>query len=289
MLVTMKDVLSVAYENKFAVGAFNIGNGEFLRAILETAEEKRSPVILAIHPSELDFLTESFVAYCRDAANRSSVPVVIHLDHGASSAQIIRAIQCGFTSVMIDASKYSYEENVRITREAVEIAHAVGIPIEAELGTVGQAQGSMEGGEEEILYTDPEQAREFVDRTGIDSLAVAIGTAHGMYPKSRRPKLELDRLRQISSLVSIPLVLHGGSDNSPEEVAESIQYGISKVNISSEMKKAFFGELRARLVDLPNEFEPTNLFPAPIEAAKAIIAQKIELFGSVGKASLYNK
>ncbi len=289
MLITMKELLAVAYKNKFAVGAFNVGNGEFLRAIMETAEENNSPVILAIHPAELEFLTDSFVAYCRDIANKVKVPVVIHLDHGGNTAQIVRAIRCGFTSVMIDASTETFEENIRITKEAVAIAHSVGVSIEAELGTVGQAEGSMEGGHDEILYTEPLEAKEFVERTGVDTLAVAIGTAHGMYPKDRVPKLQLDRLREIASLVSIPLVLHGGSDNSSDEVAASIQMGISKVNISTEMKKAFFGKLRAKFEEMPKQVEPTVLFPSAIEAAKALILKKMQLFGSVSKRNLYFK
>jgi len=287
MLVTMTEMLSVAYENKFAVGAFNIGNGEFLRAILETAEEHKSPVILAIHPSELEFLTDSFAACCREAANKAKVPVVIHLDHGGGSADVIRAIRCGFTSVMIDASKYHFDENVRITREATEIAHKAGVSVEAELGNVGQAEGSMEEGADECLYTDPAEAKKFVELTGIDTLAVAIGTAHGIYPKDRKPKLQIDRLKQIQSAVSIPLVLHGGSDNTDEEVAESIRYGISKVNISSEMKRAFFNQLRENLRQSPEEFEPTRLFPSAIDAAKQLIFRKMQLFGSVGKSGLY--
>lgn len=287
MLLTMNELLSVAYANRFAVGAFNIGNSEFLRAILETAEEHKSPVILAIHPSELEFLTDSFVAYCREAANKAKVPVVIHLDHGSSSADIIRAIRCGFTSVMIDASKYNFEENVRITREATNIAHKAGVSVEAELGSVGQAEGSMEGGADENLYTDPEEAKKFVELTGIDSLAVAIGTAHGIYPKDRKPKLQIERLKQIQSLVSIPLVLHGGSDNTDEEVAESIKYGISKVNISSEMKRAYFTKLRENLAENLKGFEPTQLFPSAIDAAKELILKKMQLFGSVGKSELY--
>jgi len=287
MLVTMTELLSVAYENKFAVGAFNIGNSEFLRAILETAEEHKSPVILAIHPSELEFLTDNFIAYCREAANKTKVPVVIHLDHGGSSADIIRAIRCGFTSVMIDASKYNFEENVRITRETTELAHKAGVSVEAELGNVGQAEGSMEEGADECLYTDPAEAKKFVELTGIDTLAVAIGTAHGIYPKDRKPKLQIDRLKQIQSVVSIPLVLHGGSDNTDEEVAESIQYGISKVNISSEMKRVFFNQLRENLEQSPNGFEPTQLFPSAIDATKQLILKKMQLFGSIGKSDLY--
>lgn len=287
MLVTMTELLSVAYKNKFAVGAFNVGNGEFLRAILETAEAQESPLILAIHPSELEFLTDSFVAFCREAANKIRVPVVIHLDHGANNTDILRAIRCGFTSVMIDASKYNFEENVRITREGVAIAKAAGVSIEAELGTVGQAEGSIEGGGDDILYTEPIEAENFVAMTEIDTLAVAIGTAHGFYPKSKKPKLQLDRLKQIQSVVSIPLVLHGGSDNTDEEVAESIQYGISKINISSEMKRAFFNQLRVNLEESPKGFEPTLLFPTAIDAAKQLIIQKMELFGSIGKSKLY--
>lgn len=287
MLVTMTELLSVAYKHRFAVGAFNVGNGEFVRAILETAEEAESPVILAIHPSELEFLTDSFVAYCREAARHAKVPVVIHLDHGGSVADLIRAVRCGFTSVMIDASRYPFEDNVRITREGVAIAKAAGISIEAELGTVGQAEGSIEEGSDDQLFTDPGEAERFVSLTGVDTLAVAIGTAHGIYPKSRKPKLQLDRLRAIQSRVPIPLVLHGGSDNSDAEVAESIQYGICKINISSDMKKAFFTQLRATLEDKPAAFEPTQLFPAAIDAAKRLIRRKMELFGSVGKSRLY--
>lgn len=287
MLVTMNELLSVAYKNKFAVGAFNVGNSEFLRAILETAEEYESPLILAIHPSELEFLSDSFVAYCREAAHKARIPVVIHLDHGANTTDILRAIRCGFTSVMIDASKYSFEENVKITRESVAIAKAAGVSIEAELGTVGQAEGSIEEGGDDILYTDPEEAKKFVELTGIDTLAVAIGTAHGFYPKSKKPKLQLERLKEIQSAVSIPLVLHGGSDNTDEEVAESIQYGISKINISSDMKRAFFNQLRSNLEESPTAFEPTLLFPTAIDAAKQLILEKMELFGSVGKSKLY--
>lgn len=171
------------------------------------------PLILAIHPSELEFLTESFVAYCREAANKERVPIVFHLDHGANHMDILRAIRCGLTSVMIDASNYSFKENVEITCESVDIVKAAGVSIEAELGTVGQAEGSIEEGVDEILYTDPAEAKKFVELTGVDTLAVAIGTAHGFYPKSKKPKLQLERLKQIQSAVSIPLVLHGGSDN----------------------------------------------------------------------------
>lgn len=287
MLMTMKELLSVAYDHKFAVGAFNVGNGEFLRAILETAEEQESPVILAIHPSELEFLTDSFVAYCREAANKTKVPVVIHLDHGGNIADIMRAIRCGFTSVMIDASTYSFDENVKITREATIIAKSAGVSVEAELGSVGQAEGSIEEGSNDALYTDPEEAEKFVELTGIDTLAVAIGTAHGIYPKSKKPKLQLDRLKQIQSVVGIPLVLHGGSDNTDEEVAESVQYGISKINISSEMKRAFFNQLRDNLEESPKGFEPTLLFPTAIDAAKELILKKMQLFGSIGKSKLY--
>ncbi|NGP46839.1 ketose-bisphosphate aldolase [Bacillaceae bacterium SIJ1] len=287
MLVTMKTALEVAYKEQFAIGAFNVGNGEFLQSIIRTAEREESPVILAIHPNELAFLSESFIAYCRDAAIRARVPVVLHMDHGGSLEDIQRAIRAGFTSVMIDGSMLPYEQNVSLTASAVEMVKPLGISVEAELGTVGQAEGSMEGGEEEILYTDPVMAKDFTERTGVHSLAVAIGTAHGMYPPNKKPELKLDLLHEIYGNVKIPLVLHGGSDNKDEEVVASIDYGISKINISSEMKKAFFQTLRAVLNDKERAFEPTEIFPDCMVAADDLIASKMRLFKASGKASLY--
>jgi fructose-bisphosphate aldolase class II len=169
----------------------------------------------------------------------------------------------------------------------VKIAHAQHISVEGELGTIGNTGTSSEGGAEEIFFTDPEQAKDFVERTNVDTLAIAIGTSHGFYPKSMKPKLQIDRLSQINERVNIPLVLHGGSDNSDEDIRESTKYGVGKINLSSEMKRAFFTGLRNTLNNNPNGYEPDALFPSSTEAAMAIIANKMHLFGSAGKANLY--
>ncbi|QGH36234.1 ketose-bisphosphate aldolase [Gracilibacillus salitolerans] len=287
MLTTMEKLLSVAYKEKFSVGSFNIANSEFVSAVIQTAEKERSPAILQIHPNEIALMGDEFAAYVVQAANRANVPIVIHLDHGGDLNDIVRAIRNGFTSVMIDGSHLPYEENVAITREAVKIAHSQHISVEGELGTIGDTGTGSEGGGEEILFTDPEQARDFVEKTNVDTLAIAIGTSHGIYPKSMKPKLQIDRLSQIYENVNIPLVLHGGSDNSDDDIRESTKYGVGKINLSSEMKRAFFTELRNTLSNNPDGYEPDALFPSSREAAMSIISKKMRLFGSSGKADLY--
>lgn len=287
MLTTMSKLLQIAYKEKFAVGAFNIANSEFVKAVIKVAEREKSPAILQIHPNEVDLMGDDFVAYCVQAAHHASVPIVIHLDHGRDVDDVIRAIRNGFTSVMIDGSHLPYEENVALTKAVVEIAHAQHVSVEGELGTIGNTGTSSEGGAEEILYTDPDQAKEFVERTKLNALAIAIGTSHGFYPKTKKPKLQMDRLEQIHKKVGIPLVLHGGSDNSDEDIRESTKNGISKINLSSEMKRAFFNELRKTLNNNPNGYEPDALLPSSTEAAMAVISHKMHLFGSAGKSVLY--
>ncbi|KQL54167.1 hypothetical protein AN964_12115 [Heyndrickxia shackletonii] len=288
MLLTMKQLLKVANENKFAVGAFNVADSSFLRAVVEEAESSNSPAIIAIHPSELEFLTDEFFSYVRHRVYESHVPFVIHLDHGGSIEDVLRAIRCGFTSVMIDGSLLPYKENVELTKKAAEIAHAVGVSIEGELGTIGSTGNSVEGGVTEVTYTNPAEAKDFVERTGVDSLAVAIGTAHGIYPKNIKPQLQMDILEEINKLVSIPLVLHGGSSNPDSEVAQSITLGVSKINISSDMKYAYFAKARD-ILSTTEYWDPNVIYPDCIMAARKVINQKMNLFNSVGKAKLYEK
>lgn len=283
----MKEILDVAYKNKFAVGSYNVSNSELLRAIIETAEEKNSPAIIQIHPNELNLVGDDFVAYAREAAHKAKVPVVIHQDHCGTIEGTLRAIRNGYTSVMIDGSHLPFEENIELTKKAVEVAHAVGVSVEAELGTIGENEGSSEGGAAQILYTDPDQAQEFVERTNCDTLAVAIGTSHGFYPKNLKPEIQLDRLEKINNKLDIPLVLHGGSDNPDEDIRNSTKYGIAKINLSSDMKRAFFNQLRTTLAEKPDDFEPDILFPEANKAAKEVLRNKMDLFGSSNKASLY--
>lgn len=286
MLISMTDILKPTREHRFAIGAFNVADSCFIRAVVEEAEATNTPAIISIHPSELEFVTDEFFAYVRERTLRSPVPFVIHLDHGASIAHVLRAIQCGFTSVMIDGSLLPYEENVALTREVVKLAHAVGVSVEGELGTIGDTGTTIEGGVSKVIYTDPEQAEDFVNRTGVDTLAVAIGTAHGIYPKDLKPELQMHTLRDISQRVSIPLVLHGGSANPDAEIAEAVTLGVGKINISSDMKFAYFQKAR-EILSRETWWDPNAIYPEPIKAAKEVIRYKMALFGSTGKASLY--
>lgn len=286
MLYNMKELLTIAKENKFAVPAFNIGSLEILRAVMEVAEETNSPVILEIHPLEIEYLTDPFVLTVKEYAHKSKVPVVIHMDHGSNIYDVMRSIKNGYTSVMIDASNLPYEENVALTKQVVELAHKVNVSVEAEIGTIGAMNYETEG-VDNVLYTDPEQAKDFVKRTGIDCLAVAIGSAHGLYPKNFTPKLNLELLKILNKEVNIPLVLHGGSGNPDEEVTASVSLGVSKVNISSDVKSVFFKKCHELLNENPNQYEPCDLFPKCIDEAKKVIYHKLNVLNTIGKANLY--
>ena len=282
----MKEMLCVAQKEHFAVPAFNVSSSMILKGVMEACEEKHAPVIIAIHPDELSFVGDSFVAAVREEAHKASVPVCIHLDHGASFAQVIRAIACGFTSVMIDSSTTSFDDNIAITKKVVEAAHAVSVSVEAELGTIGATGNGGEAGTDNIIYTNPDDVVRFVDATNVDTLAIAIGTAHGLYPKTKKPKLRLDLLKEIVGKTSVPLVLHGGSDNPDEEIAEAVRLGVAKINISSDIKSAFYKKCREVLEDTTLR-EPNAIYPACIDAMKQVIYHKIELFNDGDKARYY--
>lgn len=286
MLLNMKHILKVADKERFAVPAFNIGTGQILNAVMDKCEELRAPVILAIHPLELEFQGESFLKMCIDRAQKSFLPVCIHLDHSGWDP-IIKAIRSGFTSVMIDASSLPLEENIAITKKVCDLAHPLNISVEGELGTIGTTDGDREGGSEEILYTRLEDAVKFVEETGVDTLAIAIGTSHGIYPKGMQPKLRQDLLSEIKEKVNIPLVLHGGSGNKDEEIAEAVKRGINKINISSDIKDAFYQELRNTLKD-PKIREPFELYPKSVEAMKAVVEEKVRLFNDDDKLKYYS-
>lgn len=288
MLINMKQLLEVAQENKFAVGAFNVADSNFLRVVVEAAEANNSPAIIAVHPTELDFVGDSFFEYVLDRIKNSPVPFVLHLDHGDSLSSVMRAINCGFSSVMIDGSLLPFEENIRVTKEVVDVAHKINVSVEGELGTIGDTGTTIEGGVSKVTYTEPEDAKTFADETGIDSLAVAIGTAHGIYPKHIKPELRLEILEDIKQRIDIPLVLHGGSSNPDEEIARAVEIGIQKVNISSDYKYAFYKKCR-EILSTTELWDPNGIFPECIEAAKEVVTYKMNLFNSIGKASLYNE
>ncbi|HAC1865664.1 TPA_asm: ketose-bisphosphate aldolase, partial [Listeria monocytogenes] len=281
-----KDLLAVGKEHQFAVPAFNICSFDMLKAIMEEVEANNAPVILEIHPDEIEYLGDNFVATVREYAHKSKVPVVIHMDHGGTIKDVMRAIRNGYTSVMIDASRASYEENVALTKQVVELAHKVGVSVEAELGTIGN-NGSAEGGADTIIYTDPDQAEDFVQRTGIDTLAVAIGTAHGLYPKDKKPELNMPLLKELNKRLDIPFVLHGGSGNPDKEVSESVQYGVRKVNLSSDLKSVFFEEVRRVLVDNPAMYEPNQVYPSANEKVKEVVRHKLHILNTTGQRDKY--
>ncbi|RCA11487.1 ketose-bisphosphate aldolase [Enterococcus durans] len=286
MLYTMKELLKVAKENKFAVPAFNICSYDMLKAIVEESERLNAPVILEIHPDEIAYLNDEFVASVRAYAHNSKIPVVIHLDHGGTVKDVLRAIRNGYTSVMIDASLQSFEDNLAITKEVVALAHAVGVSVEAEIGTIGN-NGSAEGGAANIIYTDPEQAKHFVEETNIDSLAIAIGTAHGLYPKDKTPKLNIELLKELNQQIDKPFVLHGGSGNPDAEVSESVRYGVAKVNLSSDLKSVFFDALREILSDNPEMYEPNAVYPYANKKVQEVVKHKMGVLNTIGKAELY--
>ena len=287
MLMNMKDLLTVAQKNHFAVPAFNIGSDQLLKAVMKTVKELKSPVILEMSPDEFNFVGYAQIQAMLYEAAHTDVPVCIHLDHGDSYETVVRAIQAGMTSVMIDASHLPYEENVAITKKVVETAHIANVSVESELGTIGTTGNSIEGGTEGVIYTVPEEAKQFIEDTGIDTFACAIGTAHGIYPKDMKPKLRIDILKDITDQVSVPLVLHGGSSNKDEEIAEAVKNGICKINISSDIKVAFYEQARKTLNENPGYREPLEIYPAAMEACGKVCADKIRLFNSQDKVKCY--
>jgi len=286
VLTTGKTILDVANEYFFAVPAFNISDYAMFNGIVDISEEKNAPLIVGIHPDEVEHVGVEMISAVRQRAHRSSVPIAIHWDHGANYKQILIAIQSGFTSVMIDGSMLPFQENVAVSRRVTDSAHAVGLSVEGELGTIGQTDNEAEDGSDVIIYTNPDDALSFVKSTAVDSLAVAIGTSHGIYPTAMKPELKLDLLKQIKDTVSLPLVLHGGSNNPDDEIAEAVKLGINKINISSDIKVAYHRKMREVLADETLR-EPLVIQPPCLEAMKVVAGQKIDLFGAAGKASLY--
>lgn len=286
MLMNGTDLLAVANLNNFAVPAFNVSDYAMLNGLFEISEEKNAPVLLAIHPDELSHIGVDVLPSILARASRSLLPVTVHLDHGATYEQVLTAIQAGFTSVMIDGSMLSFEDNVAITKRVVEAAHAVGVSVEGELGTIGKTDDEAEDGAATIIYTEPDDAVRFVEEAGVDSLAIAIGTCHGIYPSWMKPELKLDLLQRIKSKVSVPLVLHGGSNNPDGEIGESVKLGVNKINISSDIKVAYHDAMREVLADRGLR-EPNSIQPQCIAAMKVVAAQKIDLFDAAGKAALY--
>jgi len=275
--VTTKETLEKAEKEKYAIGAFNAENMEMAQAIIAAAEKMGSPVIVQTTPGTLRYAPPAvFAGMVRALAERSPVPVSLHLDHGNSIELVKECIKCGYTSVMIDGSLLPFEENVEITRGAVLLAGD--IPVEAELGTVG---GKEDGHAAGTAYTDPDQAEEFVRRTGVFSFAPAIGTAHGIYKE--KPRLDLDRLTSVASRVSVPLVLHGTSGVPDDTVRECIARGIRKVNYATDLRAAFTGALRSSLAENA-ALDPKKHLAYAREAVEKRVCELMAVCGCAHKA-----
>ncbi|HQE05476.1 MAG: class II fructose-1,6-bisphosphate aldolase [Tepidanaerobacteraceae bacterium] len=307
-LVTSKEMFKKAYEGKYAIGAFNVNNMEIIQAIVEAAKEEKSPLILQVSAGARNYAKPVYLRKLVEAAiEDTDLPIVLHLDHGEDFEICKACIDDGFTSVMIDGSKYPFEENVRLTKQVVDYAHERGVVVEAELGRLAGIEDAVKVSEKDAILTDPDEAVEFVERTGVDSLAIAIGTSHGAYKFKGEPKLDFERLDKITELLpGFPIVLHGassvpselvelcnkyggqipGAQGVPEDMLrKAATMGVCKINIDTDLRLAMTASVRKYLVENPSEFDPRKYLGAGREAIKQLVKHKIRnVLGSSGKA-----
>ena len=305
-LVIGKDILDKAKSGGYTVPSFNTNNLETTQAILETAEKMRAPVFVQVSDGARKYAgMENLSNLVRDMAGRVSVPVALHLDHGADYATVLRALRAGFTSVMIDASHHPLEENIAETLKCVEAAHAMGVSVEAELGRLGGIEEDINVSEKDAFLTDPDEAERFVEETGIDYLAVAIGTSHGAYKGKGRPYIDHDRITEISRRIDIPLVMHGSSGvptylidklkatgadiGDPagihdDDIRRALPSNVSKVNVDTDLRLAITAGIREVIVNTPKEFDPRKIIGKGREYMAQVIAEKFELMETAGKA-----
>ncbi len=289
MLTSTLDLLRAAREGEYAIGAFNVYNLEGVRAVVAAAESERSPAILQLHPSAMlragpgssTHGGRPLIALCLAAAQEASVPMSVHLDHSASADDIRAALDMGITSIMADGSEREYEENVSFTREMAALVHRHGGAVEAELGRLTGTEDDLTVPENLAKLTDPAEASDFVSRVVVDALAVCIGNAHGRYRVE--PKLDFSRLEAISKAVSVPLVLHGASGLPEATVRRSIELGVCKLNVNTEVRQAYIDSLK-RSLSSPSPPDLVQLMQAAIEAMREVVASKLRLFNSAGKA-----
>ena len=278
-----KEMLIKARKEGYAVPAFNIHNLETIQVVVEAAVELRSPLILAATPGTMDYAGRAYIqAIAEVAAKENDIPIALHLDHHETVDTIIESLELGVKSVMVDGSQGTFEENIAISKEVVEIAHAYGATVEAELGKLVGQEDDIIIKAEDAEYTDPDTVQEFIERTGVDTLAVAIGTGHGVYETV--PNLDFDRLEKIKNLVDIPLILHGASGISKEDVQKCISLGCAKVNVSTELKIPFSDALRNYLIEHPEETDTRRYMGPAKEAMKKVAKEKILMCMSDGKA-----
>ncbi|ACA32493.1 ketose 1,6-bisphosphate aldolase [Histophilus somni] len=291
-LINLKEMLTVAVQHKFAVGAFNAIDSNFIDAVFAAAKQQQSPVIINVAEVHLQYIDLPATAkYIKKKAQLASIPVCLNLDHGLTLPTVKQAIECGFSSIMFDGSSLSYEENIRQTREIVELCRPYNISVEGELGAVGGDEGgALESIADVALYTKVEQAKEFVEKTGIDTLAVAIGNTHGKY--KGEPKLDFERLAQINQAVDVPLVLHGGSGISAEDFRKTIELGICKINFFTGMSQTALDTLAVdmRSIELSGKYNQYLMIMNNMQhAISQTVAEQLKIFNSIDKARYYAK
>lgn len=307
-LVTSKEMFKKAYEGHYAVGAFNVNNMEIIQGIVDAAKEEESPLILQVSAGARKYAKHAYLVHLVQAAlEDTDLPIVLHLDHGADFDICKACVDGGFTSVMIDGSKYPFEENIEMTKRVVDYAHNKGVVVEAELGKLAGVEDAVKVNAKDATYTDPDQAVEFVERTGVDSLAIAIGTSHGAYKFKGKPELDFARLEKITNMLpGFPLVLHGASTVIPEFVEEcnkyggklagaqgvpedmllkAGKYGVCKINIDTDLRLAMTASIRKFMYEHPEEFDPRKYLGPARDAIKAMVAHKMrDVLNCSGKA-----
>jgi len=282
-LVSMNEFLPKAKANKFAVGQFNMNNLEFAKAITEAAIEENSPFIFGVSEGALKYMgIEYTVAIAEAAAKQSGLPIALHLDHGSSFEVAMKCIRAGFSSVMFDGSHYGLEENIELTKQVVKAARAMGVSVEGELGTIGGVEDDISVDEEHASLAKPEEAIRFYEETGVDCLAIAVGTAHGMY--KGEPKIHYDIIEKVTSAIPVPVVLHGGSGVPDDAIRQSIKAGVGKINVNTENQVACTNAIREVLAGNANVYDPRKYLSPAITAMKAVVQEKIRLFGSSNQA-----
>ncbi len=282
-LVSMNEFLPKAKANKFAVGQFNMNNLEFAQAIVEAAMIEKSPFIFGVSEGALKYMGIEFtVALAEAAAKKSGLPIALHLDHGSSFEVAMKCIRAGFSSVMFDGSHYSFEENIRLTKEVVKAAHAMGVSVEGELGTIGGVEDDISVDEEDANLANPEEAIRFWEETGVDCVAIAVGTAHGMY--AGEPNIRFDIIEQVARAIPVPIVLHGGSGVPDEMIRKSIEVGVGKINVNTENQVACTESIREVLGKDAKVYDPRKYLTPARNAMVKVVQSKIQLFGSSNQA-----
>ena len=280
-LVSSKEMFEKAYKGGYAIGAFNVNNMEIVQGITEAAKEVDAPLILQVSKGARAYANHTYLIKLVEAAViETGLPICLHLDHGNSFELAVQAMKAGYTSVMIDGSHEDFENNIAVTKKVVDVANAFGIPVEAELGKVGGKEDDLEADAD--TNTDPQEAKEFVERTGVSSLAVAIGTAHGFYVGT--PVLDKPRVSAIKEVVDVPLVLHGASGLSEEDVRECVERGMCKVNFATELRVAYTDAVKKLLEEKPETFDPKKLGVVAMEAVKEQVIARMKMCGCDGKA-----